>query len=85
MKKLAHPTKKWMTRFVGDPEVAELNPAYEVKLGIEYPFLPMENVREQCEGISCFGQRVLDSGGYCVFRMATSSSRRSHHALRMAR
>jgi len=68
MKKLASPANKWTTRFVGDPEVAELNPAYEVKAGIEYPFVPMENVREECEGIGCFGRRVLDAGGYCVFR-----------------
>lgn len=58
----------WQTRYIADPEVAELNPSYRLKQGSEYPFLPMDAVREQVKGIAGFARRVLDSGGYCVFK-----------------
>ena len=47
----------WPLRYVGDPEVAAINPNYAADTGKTYPFVPMENVREQCEGLAGFENR----------------------------
>jgi type I restriction enzyme, S subunit len=58
----------WPLRYVADPEVAAINPNYTAETGKAYPFVPMENIREHCEGLSGFETRVLDSGGYTFFQ-----------------
>lgn len=64
----SHGDQNWMLKDVADPEICEINPAYLLEAGKPYPFVPMENVQEQCEGISGFETRVLDSGGYTTFK-----------------
>jgi type I restriction enzyme S subunit len=58
----------WPLRYVADPDVAALNPNYAAETGKTYPFVPMENIREQCEGLSGFESRMLDAGGYTFFK-----------------
>jgi hypothetical protein len=58
----------WPLRYVADPKVAAINPRYSAETGKAYPFVPMENVREQCEGLLGFGSRVLDGGGHTFFK-----------------
>lgn len=58
----------WPLRYVADPEVASINPNYKAETGKTYPFVPMENVREQCGGLAGFESRVLDTGGYTFFK-----------------
>src|SRR5438270_8874136 len=58
----------WPLHYVADPDVAAINSNYAAEVGKSYPFVPMENVREQCEGLAAFESRVLDAGGYTFFK-----------------
>lgn len=58
----------WPLRYIADPTVAKINPNYAAEIGKTYPFVPMENVRENCEGLSGFEYRMLDAGGYTFFK-----------------
>jgi len=61
-------SSSWPLEFVGSRGVARINPNYRPQSGLLYPFIPMEGVREHCEGVGEIQQRLLDSNGYTFFR-----------------
>lgn len=61
-----HAPPDWERKTVG--EIAEVNPAYPVESGKEYPFLEMAAVAENFGGVIELARRNLDSSGLSKFR-----------------
>lgn len=58
----------WEVAPLNSKEVCKINPNYNFNKGEVFPFLPMEAVKDNFNGIINYEYKIIDSGGYTRFK-----------------